>query len=101
MSSGNDPQTFSSEGLAEHDYELLDASGLKCPEPVMLLHKVVKRLDGNSLIKVLATDSSTERDVPRFCEFLQHDLLAALAPEGNELHYIYWIRTKEKGDGSA
>ena len=36
---------------------VLDASGLNCPEPVMMLHNKVRDLAGGALLKVIATDS--------------------------------------------
>ena len=53
----------------------LDTSGLCCPEPVMLLHKHVRNMHSGELIKVLASDPSTTRDIPKFCHFLGHELL--------------------------
>jgi tRNA 2-thiouridine synthesizing protein A len=61
-------------GPAEH---VLDASGLTCPEPVMLLHKKMRELQPGDLLLVLATDPSTKRDIPKFCTFLGHELLSA------------------------
>lgn len=54
---------------------LLDTSGLICPEPVMMLHNAVRDAQSGDIIKLLATDPSTERDIPKFCEFLSHALL--------------------------
>jgi tRNA 2-thiouridine synthesizing protein A len=57
-------------------YDLLvDATGLVCPEPVMLLHRAVHEIEPGKVIKVLATDPSTKRDIPRFCQFLGHQLI--------------------------
>lgn len=53
---------------------LLDTQGLKCPEPVMLLHAQVRKAAPGEVILMLATDPSTERDVPKFCQFLGHTL---------------------------
>lgn len=53
----------------------LDASGLLCPEPVMLLHRAVREAEVGEVIEMLATDPSTARDVPKFCHFLGHELL--------------------------
>jgi tRNA 2-thiouridine synthesizing protein A len=53
----------------------LDARGLFCPEPVMLLHKKIRELKVGDILEVLATDPSTERDIPKFCAFLDHELL--------------------------
>ncbi len=55
---------------------ILDACGLFCPEPVMLLHGQVRELQSGEVLEVLATDPSTQRDIPRFCTFLGHELLA-------------------------
>lgn len=69
----------------------LDASGLNCPEPVMLLHNKVRDLPSGALLKVIATDPSTRRDIPRFCMFLGHELVEQAQQEGA---YLYWIRIK-------
>lgn len=61
-----------SEPLADH---LLDASGLLCPEPVMLLHNKVREMATGELLRVVATDPSTQRDIPKFCAFLGHELV--------------------------
>lgn len=47
----------------------LDASGLNCPEPVMMLHQHIRDLAPGGLLKVIATDPSTRRDIPKFCVF--------------------------------
>lgn len=70
---------------------VLDATGLNCPEPVMMLHNKVRALAGGELLKVIATDPSTQRDIPKFCVFLGHELVDQQAGEGT---YLYWIRKK-------
>lgn len=69
----------------------LDASGLNCPEPVMMLHQAVRDMAAGGLLKVTATDPSTRRDIPKFCVFLGHELVEQ-AEEGGT--YLYWIRKK-------
>ncbi len=69
----------------------LDASGLHCPEPVMLLHNKVRDLPPGALLKVIASDPSTRRDIPKFCLFLGHELLGQ-AEEGSL--FLYWIRIR-------
>ncbi|MCL5040943.1 MAG: sulfurtransferase TusA [Gammaproteobacteria bacterium] len=71
----------------------LDARGLLCPEPVMLLHNAVRDIQPGERLQVLATDPSTQRDIPRFCQFLGHQLLAQEEVEG-EFRYLI-----EKGGG--
>lgn len=66
----------------------------------MLLHKAMRELGPGQIIKVIATDPSTERDIPKFCQFLGHDLLneaaqyVAVSMEGEE-EFCYLIRKKQ------
>ncbi len=66
----------------------LDATGLFCPEPVMLLHNKIRDIASGELLKLLATDPSTQRDVPKFCNFLGHELVAEQVEEKQFLYYI-------------
>lgn len=79
----------------EHD--TLDARGLICPEPVMLLHNRMREMVVGQKLRVLATDPSTQRDFARFCEFLPHQMLEE-KQEGEE--FIYLIQKGEKSGGS-
>lgn len=67
----------------------LDASGLLCPEPVMMLHKVMREAASGNLIEVIATDPSTLRDIPKFCLFLGHELISQ---RETETQYFFYIR---------
>ncbi len=69
---------------------LLDTQGLFCPEPVMMLHNAVRDANPGDVIKVIATDPSTERDIPKFCQFLGHELLAS---SSENQQWTYFIRT--------
>ena len=70
---------------------VLDATDLLCPEPVMMLHVEMRKLEAGKTLKVIATDPSTTRDIPKFCQFLGHRL-AKTQEEGNT--YFYWITKK-------
>ena len=73
----------------------MDASGLYCPEPVMLLHDKIREIAAGELIKMVATDPSTERDVPKFCHFLGHELVASQR-EDDCFYYLIRKRVDEK-----
>ena len=63
-------------GKTEPQYDNeLDARGLFCPEPVMMLHGRIKEVAVGHVLRVLATDPSTTRDIVKFCRFLGHDLI--------------------------
>lgn len=66
----------------------LDASGLLCPEPVMMLHKIMREAASGNLIEVIATDPSTLRDIPKFCLFLGHDLIEQKETDDKYFFYI-------------
>ena len=68
---------------------LLDAKGLFCPEPAMLLHKKIREINEGEVLVLVATDPSTTRDVPKFCHFLGHELLSSAE---NDKVYRYSIR---------
>jgi len=74
-----------SELLADH---LLDASGLLCPEPVMMLHNKVREMQAGELLRVVATDPSTQRDIPKFCAFLGHDLVSQRVINADSFEYL-------------
>ena len=69
----------------------VDARGLFCPEPVMLLHNKIRDLAGGGKLRIAATDPSTTRDIPKFCLYLGHELLDQQRRDGE---YIYLIRKK-------
>lgn len=57
----------------------------------MLLHAAIRKMAGGERLELLATDPSTARDVPRFCQFLGHELEEESQNEGA---YRYLIRKK-------
>ena len=67
----------------------LDARGLFCPEPIMMLHQQFRQMQLGDECEVLATDPATERDIPKFCNFLEHELVSQSLEDGN---YCYLLR---------
>jgi len=53
----------------------LDTLGLRCPEPVMVIRKTVRKLQENDLLEIIADDPATTRDIPSFCRFMGHELI--------------------------
>lgn len=66
---------------------VLDTSGLYCPEPVMMLHNIIRDMASGETVEVIATDPSTQRDIPKFCTFLSHPLLTQRV-EGGKYFYV-------------
>ena len=54
----------------------IDAIGLICPEPIMLLHRAIHEANPGQVIELIATDPTSEKDVEKFCEYLNHELIS-------------------------
>ncbi|MGR5282129.1 sulfurtransferase TusA [Photobacterium damselae] len=67
----------------------LEAQGLRCPEPVMMVRKTVRKMADGETLLVLADDPSTTRDIPSFCRFMDHTLVAI---DIDTLPYRYLIK---------
>ncbi len=66
----------------------MDAKGLFCPEPVMMLHNKVRDMEVGEVLQVIATDPSTQRDIPKFCTFLGHELVEHRALQESFWYFI-------------
>lgn len=55
---------------------ILNAVGLRCPEPVMMIRKTIRNMTDGQTLLVSADDPSTTRDIPSFCRFMDHLLIA-------------------------
>ncbi|BFT32041.1 sulfurtransferase TusA [Alteromonas sp. D210916BOD_24] len=67
----------------------LDALGLRCPEPVMMVRLNIRKLADGETLSVTADDPSTARDIPSFCRFMEHTLVAA---QTDTMPYQYVIK---------
>ena len=67
----------------------LDALGLRCPEPVMMVRLSIRNMQLGETLAISADDHSTTRDIPTFCRFMGHTLLAS---EVDAKPYRYLIR---------
>ena len=79
--------------LFNHADHQLDAMGLRCPEPVMMVRKTVRKMNDGETLLILADDPATTRDIPGFCLFMEHRLLAS---DTEHLPYRYLLK---KGTG--
>lgn len=74
--------------LGKADFEL-DTLGLRCPEPVMLIRARVRKMQPGETLLVIADDPATTRDIPSFCRFMDHQLLAQ---QTTDTPYRYLIK---------
>jgi tRNA 2-thiouridine synthesizing protein A len=76
-------------GVMHHVDLQLDARGLRCPEPLMLVRNQVREMQSGQVLHVTATDPSTSRDFHNFCRFMGHELVEERQQEDV---YEFWIR---------
>lgn len=67
----------------------LDAQGLRCPEPVMLVRKQIRHMNEGEILLIIADDPATTRDIPSFCEFMDHTLMKS---ETKNLPFRFWVK---------
>ncbi|WP_320820686.1 sulfurtransferase TusA family protein [Thalassolituus sp.] len=67
----------------------LDASELMCPMPLLKTKVALRDLALGEVLHVIATDSGSWRDIPRFLQLSAHELLAATDVDGR---YEFWIK---------
>ena len=87
MNDSDHPATSGPEADPDGADALVDARGLRCPEPLMLVRHRMRELAPGQTLRVLATDPTTTRDLDQFCKFLGHEMLEQ-AEQGDELHYL-------------
>ena len=76
------------------DYEItvtVDAKGQKCPMPVLLASRAIKRLGPGEVMLLEATDGGSKSDIPSWARDTGNELLESGAEDGV---YRFVIRKK-------
>lgn len=66
----------------------LNAVGLRCPEPVMMVRLTIRKIAIGETLLIICDDPSTARDIPSFCRFMEHELIAKQVDEKPFLYVI-------------
>lgn len=53
----------------------VDATGLKCPLPILRCKKSMSELNAGEVLKIAATDTGAVKDFQAFCKQTGHELL--------------------------
>jgi tRNA 2-thiouridine synthesizing protein A len=69
----------------------LDAIGLRCPEPVMMVRMNIRKMASGETLLIQCDDPSTARDIPSFCRFMEHELVAKKI---DSLPFLYVIKKR-------
>ena len=60
----------------------LDASGLRCPMPLLKTKLELNAMAAGEVLEVIATDSGSARDIPAFLSLTQHELVSSSDEQG-------------------
>lgn len=55
----------------------------------MLVRAAIRKMEVGQVLLIIADDPATTRDIPGFCEFMEHELVGS---EIAEIPYRYWVR---------
>jgi TusA-related sulfurtransferase len=61
---------------------ILDASGLRCPMPLLKTKLELNSMVPGSELEVIATDTGSARDIPAFLRLSKHQLLSTTESDG-------------------
>lgn len=73
--------------LPSFDLEV-DASGLKCPLPILRAKKALSQLESGQVLKVVTTDPHAVRDFQAFSKQTGNGLLAQVEGGENVIHFL-------------
>lgn len=66
----------------------VDASGLKCPLPILRAKKALAQMASGDVLKVITTDPHAEKDFQAFCKQTGNGLLAQEAHGDALWHFV-------------
>ena len=68
--------------------EVLDASGLNCPLPILKTKKALNKLDAGTILEVISTDAGSVKDIEAFCNQTGNKLISTIEDDGK---YVFTI----------
>ena len=77
-----------------NDITILDATGLRCPLPVLRARRMLKDVAPGELLDVFVTDKAAPADFEAFCRETGHSLINI-----EQVGEIFQIRVKKAGPG--
>jgi tRNA 2-thiouridine synthesizing protein A len=67
---------------------VVDASGLKCPLPILRAKKALAGLESGQVLKVITTDLHAIRDFQAFAKQTGNTLIAQDEAQGSAVHFL-------------
>ena len=70
----------------------VDATGLKCPMPVLRAQRVLRMMQTGEVLCLKANDEAARKEIPLFCEHVGAKLLAVKQQEDMQLYWLCKMR---------
>ena len=67
----------------------LDCSGMNCPLPVLKTQQLAKKSKKGDILKVIATDPGSEKDIPAWSRRTGHEILES---QHQDDKFVYLIK---------
>jgi len=64
----------------------IDARGLNCPLPILRTRKGINTLASGQVVKIIATDPGSVKDLEAFCKQTGNEMLES-SQQGGEYHF--------------
>jgi tRNA 2-thiouridine synthesizing protein A len=64
----------------------VDARGLNCPLPILRAKKGINTLNSGQVLKIVATDPGSVKDLEAFCKQTGNEMLES-SQQGSEYHF--------------
>jgi len=68
--------------------QVLDASGLNCPMPILKTKKALKGMSAGQILEVISTDAGSVKDLVAFCNQTGNKLIESVEDGGK---YIFTV----------
>ena len=69
-------------------HQIVDATGLACPLPILRAKKALATLSSGEVLRVITTDRGAVRDFQAFCRQTGNELLVQLDESERVTHYL-------------
>jgi len=75
--------------------QTLDARGLSCPLPILKTRKMMSGLAQGGILKVLATDPGSQKDMPAWAHRTSNEIVKTEVADGA---YVFYIKKLAAGE---
>ena len=76
--------------MSKDYHKFVDANGLKCPQPLLMLKLAMDNLTEKQIIMLESTDPHTDLDLEVWCERFGHRILKTKESKNGVSHF--WIQ---------